>query len=225
VSGAYEFQPNTVKYRIPVNSALGQNIANSDIGIAVHTQYADADSAPEAIKDLPARNVQGLLLIPPTVKDIKSVQPSTKLIKEIKSILRAHGNNINQLFRPDLLRAARITDLPELCKRYINSRIFTDFDNLVRDFGPWLEQNVTPSKYKNIIEYLQSPKDNLDGLNSAFAVFLLLHQLKMDVLQQLDRQQPGQEGWVMATDAGRAKLVNRFAFSAANRLKNNPELA
>jgi hypothetical protein len=219
VSGAYEFQPNTVKYRI------GQNIANSDIGIAVHTQYADADSAPEAIKDLPARNVQGLLLIPPTVKDIKSVQPSTKLIKEIKSILRAHGNNINQLFRPDLLRAARITDLPELCKRYINSRIFTDFDNLVRDFGPWLEQNVTPSKYKNIIEYLQSPKDNLDGLNSAFAVFLLLHQLKMDVLQQLDRQQPGQEGWVMATDAGRAKLVNRFAFSAANRLKNNPELA
>jgi hypothetical protein len=225
VAGAYEFQPNTVKYRIPANSALGQSIANSDIGIAVHTQYDDANSAPQAIQNLNARNVQGLLLIPPTVKDIKSVEPNTKLVKEIRSILRAHGNNIDQLFRPDYLRAARITDLPELCKRYINSRIFTDFDNLLQGFGDWLEQNVTPSKYRNIIEYLQSPKGNTDGLSSAFSVFLLLHQLKMDVLQQLDRQQPGQEGWVMATDAGRAKLVNRFAFSAANRLKNNPELA
>ena len=160
VAGAYEFQPNTVKYRIPANSALGQSIANSDIGIAVHTQYDDANSAPQAIQNLNARNVQGLLLIPPTVKDIKSVEPNTKLVKEIRSILRAHGNNIDQLFRPDYLRAARITDLPELCKRYINSRIFTDFDNLLQGFGDWLEQNVTPSKYRNIIEYLQSPKGN-----------------------------------------------------------------
>ena len=214
-----------MQYRIPVNSALGQQIARSDIGIAVHTQYADATAAPQAIKQLPARNVQGLLLIPPTVKDIQSVKPSAKMIKEIRSVLSAHGKKIDQLFRPDLLRASRITDLPELCKRYINSRIFTDFDNLLQGFGPWLENAVTPSKYRNIIEYLQSPKDNTAGLSAAFVIFSLLHELKMDVLQQLDRQQPGQEGWVMATDAGRAKLVNRFAFSAANRLKNNPELA
>jgi hypothetical protein len=225
VAGAYEFTPNTVQYRIPVSSALGQQIARSDIGVAVHTQYADATAAPQAIKELPARNVQGLLLIPPTVKDIQSVEPSTKMIKEIRSVLSAHGKKIDQLFRPDLLRASRITDLPELCKRYINSRIFTDFDNLLQGFGPWLENAVTPSKYGNIIEYLQSPKDNTAALSAAFVIFSLLHELKMDVLQQLDRQQPGQEGWVMATDAGRAKLVNRFAFSAANRLKNNPELA
>jgi hypothetical protein len=225
VSGAYEFTPNTVQYRIPVDSVLGQSIANSDIGIAVHTQYADENSAPQAIQDLNTKPVRGLLLIPPTIKDIKSVKPNAKLIKEIRSIISAHGKNIDQLFRPDLLRAAKITDLPELCKRYINSRIFSNFDNLLQNFGPWLEQAVTPNKYRNIMEYLQSPKSNIDGLSSAFALFLLLHQLKMDVLQQLDRQQPGQEGWVMATDAGRAKLVNRFAFSAANRLKNNPELA
>ena len=223
IAGAYEFTPNTVQYRIPVESALGNSISHSDIGIAVHTQYADENSPPQAIKSLNTRSVKGLLLIPPTVKDIKSVEPSHKLTKEIRSILRAHGKNINQLFRPDLLRAARITDLPELCKRYINSRIFSNFDNLLHQFGPWLEQNTTASKFRNIVEYLQSPKDNMDGLSAAFAVFLLLHDLKMDVLQQLDRQQPGQEGWVMATDAGRAKLVNRFAFSAANRLKNNPE--
>ena len=47
----------------------------------------------------------------------------------------------------------------------------------------------------------------------------------MGMLQQLDLQQPGQEGWVLATPAGRAKLVNRFGFSAANRAQNNPKLA
>jgi hypothetical protein len=51
-----------------------------------------------------------------------------------------------------------------------------------------------------------------------------MHEIKMDMLAQLDRQQPGQEGWVLATDAGRAKLVNRFGFSAGNRILNNPNL-
>jgi hypothetical protein len=52
----------------------------------------------------------------------------------------------------------------------------------------------------------------------------LLHDIKMDVLQQLDLQHPGQEGWVMATPAGMGKAVNRLAggFTAANRARNNP---
>ena len=44
------------------------------------------------------------------------------------------------------------------------------------------------------------------------------------MLNQLDRQEPGHEGWVLATPAGRAKLVNRFGFSAGNRILNNPNL-
>jgi hypothetical protein len=59
---------------------------------------------------------------------------------------------------------------------------------------------------------------------AAFTAWNLLHQLKTDILQQLDLQQPGQEGWVLATPAGRAKAVNRMAggFTAANRARNNP---
>jgi hypothetical protein len=74
------------------------------------------------------------------------------------------------------------------------------------------------------VEYLQSPRSNLDGISAAFTSFLLLHEIKTDMLAQLDRQQPGQEGWVIASDAGRAKLVNRFGFSAGNRILNNPNL-
>ena len=60
---------------------------------------------------------------------------------------------------------------------------------------------------------------------AAFTAWELLHDIKMDILGQLDLQHPGQEGWVMATPGGMAKAVNRLAggFTAANRQINNPE--
>jgi hypothetical protein len=223
-AGAYVFKPNFIEYRIPASSKLGQAIGNSEVGIAVHTRYADPQSQPEPIKNIKFNPHPGLLLIEPTQKDIKNVQPSRKLERELRSVVAQNGAAIDALFNPAELRAAGITDLPQLCKRYINSRIDTNYDNLLADFGPWLQRSVTPRKYNNIVEYLQSPRSNLDGISAAFTSFLLLHEIKTDMLNQLDRQQPGQEGWVIASDAGRAKLVNRFGFSAGNRILNNPNL-
>mgnify|MGYP003349287258 FL=1 len=99
------------------------------------------------------------------------------------------------------------------------------FENLLGDFGGWLQQKVSPRKYNNILEYLGSPTSNKDGLAAAFTLFLLLHDLKLDILKQLDLKDPGHEGWVMATPAGYAKAVNRFDFTARNRAQNNPQQA
>ena len=223
-AGAYVFKPNFIEYRIPASSKLGQAIGESEVGIAVHTRYADPGAPAEPIKHVTFNSHPGLLLIEPTQKDIKNVTPSKKLERELRSVVAQHGAAIDSLFNPAELRAAGITDLPQLCKRYINSRITSNYDNLLADFGPWLQKSVTPRKYNNIVEYLQSPRSNLDGISAAFTGFLLLHEIKTDMLNQLDRQQPGQEGWVIASDAGRAKLVNRFGFSAGNRILNNPNL-
>ncbi|CAB4138138.1 hypothetical protein UFOVP328_331 [uncultured Caudovirales phage] len=223
-AGAYVFKPNFIEYRIPVTSKLGQAIGNSEVGIAIHTRYDDAQSQAEPIQNIKFNPHPGLLLIEPTVKDIQNVAPSRKLERELRSVVAQNGAAIDSLFNPAELRAAGITDLPQLCKRYINSRIHTNYDNLLSDFGPWLQTAVTPRKYNNIVEYLQSPSSNLDGISAAFTSFLLLHEIKTDMLNQLDRQQPGQEGWVIAAPAGRAKLVNRFGFSAGNRILNNPNL-
>jgi hypothetical protein len=223
-SGAYVFRPNFVEYRIPAASELGQRIGNSQVGVAIHTYYEDPDAPAVAIQNADLKTVPGLLIVEPTVKNMQNVRLNRKLVNELKQLVAEHGGNINQFFNPTELRAQGITDLPALCKQYINSRINTNFDNLLPDFGAWLQQKVTPRKYNNIVEYVQSPRSNMDGISAAFTAFLALHDLKLDLLQQLDRQQPGQEGWVMATDAGRAKLVNRFGFSAGNRALNNPEL-
>jgi len=223
-AGAYVFKPNFIEYKIPANSNLGQQIGNSEVGVAIHTRIADPMSPAEPLGDVNLRPVPGLLLITPNVKEIQNVHPNAKLVSELKQLLRAKGTAIDQLFSPIDLRSHGITDLPALCKRYINSRITSNFDNLLPGFGEWLRANVTPRKFANIVEYLQSPRSNMDGISAAFTAFLGLHDLKSDLLQQLDRQQPGQEGWVLATPAGRAKLVNRFGFSAGNRALNNPDL-
>jgi hypothetical protein len=225
VAGAFVFRPNFVEYKIPAGSQLGQRIAASEVGVAIHTRYKDPDSSPTAIKNIALDPVPGLLLIEPSVKDIQNIELNTQLVKQLSQIISVHGKDIDGLFNPADLRSAGITDLPQLCKRYINSRITSNYDNLLNGFGDWLQANVTPRKFNNIVEYLQSPRSNTDGITAAFAAFMLLHDIKTDMLTQLDRQQPGQEGWVLATPAGRAKLVNRFGFSAGNRALNNPEQA
>ena len=222
VTGAFVFKPNTIEYKIPAASALGQRIAQSEVGIATHTRIPEQGAAEQPIGNEKFNPVSGLLLIEPSVKDIKNITPENKLVKQIKQLNAAKGKDIDQLFNPADLRAQGITDLPALCKQYINSRIDTDFTNLLPAFGEWLKQKVTPRKFNNIVEYLQSPRSNMDGISAAFTAFLGLHDLKMNTLRQLDLQQPGQEGWVLATPAGRAKLVNRFGFSAQNRAQNTP---
>jgi hypothetical protein len=231
-AGNLVFKPNTVQYRIPVKSALGQKIANSTTGIAMHTMYADQGEPRQPLSRVSFNEVPGLLLIEPIYgknivpQDPTQAKAQAGLIQQIKQIRRSKGAAIDTLFNPAELRAMQITDLAKLCVDYINWRIGTgNFDNLLAGFGQWLQSKVTPRKFANIIEYLKSPASNTEGLAAAFTLFILLHDLKLDLLRNLDIQDPGHEGWVMATPAGYAKAVNRFDFTARNRAQNNPQQA
>ena len=224
VTGNFVFTPNTIEYKIPIASDVGQRIAQSEVGIAMHTQYSEPDAPKEPIGNIKFKKVPGLLLLEPVYAK-ENVRPNKDLVQQVKDIYNTQGAAIDGLFSPSDLRALQITDLPKLCIDYINSRVGTGFDNLLAQFGPWLQTKVNPRKFNNIVEYLQSPRSNLDGMAAAFTAWGLLHDIKMDILQQLDLQHPGQEGWVMATSTGMAKAVNRLAggFTAANRQINNPE--
>jgi len=223
-AGNYVFKPNTVQYRIPAKSALGQRIGNSTVGVAMHTMYSDAGEPKQPLRRVRFNDVPGLLLIEPIFG--KQIEPNTALIKQIKSLIRDKGAAIDTLFNPAELRAQQLTDLAKLCVDYINYRIKQpsgNFDNLLTGFGEWLQTKVTPRKFANVVEYLRSPTSNTEGMAAAFTLFLLLHDLKLDVLRQLDLKDPGHEGWVMATPAGYGKAVNRFDFTARNAARNNPQ--
>ena len=231
-AGNLVFKPNTVQYRIPAKSALGQRIRNSTTGIAMHTMYADQGEPKQPLSRVSFNEVPGLFLIEPiygkgiTPQDAAQSKGQAALIKQIKQMRQSKGAAIDTLFNPGELRAMQITDLAKLCVDYINFRIGSgNFDNLLAGFGEWLQSKVTPRKFANIIEYLKSPASNTEGLAAAFTLFILLHDLKLDILRNLDLKDPGHEGCVMATPAGYAKAVNRFDFTARNRAQNNPQQA
>ncbi len=232
-AGNLVFKPNTVEYRIPAKSALGQRIRNSTTGVAMHTMYADQHEPKQPLSRVNFNEVPGLLLLEPIYgkgivpQDAAQARGQAALISQIKDIRRSKGTAIDTLFNPTELRAMQITDLAKLCVDYINSRIKTggSFDNLLSGFGQWLQARVTPRKFANIVEYLRSPQSNTEGMAAAFTLFILLHDLKLDILRNLDLKDPGHEGWVMATPAGYAKAVNRFDFTARNRAQNNPQQA
>jgi hypothetical protein len=226
IAGNYVFQPNTVEYKIPARSNLGQRIANSDIGIAVHSMYSDVGDARQPLSGVKFNEVPGLMLERPATPRALAAEPAK--VKQLKQLIRTDGAAISTLFNPAELRAHKITDLAKLCVDYINTKVGAPLNpaTLLPEFGEWLQAKVTPSKFRNIVEYLESPTSNTPALAAAFTAFLLLHDLKMDILKQADLEHPGQEGWVMATPAGYAKAVNRFdpnAFAAQNRQRNNPQ--
>jgi hypothetical protein len=222
------FKPNTIEYRIPAKSALGQRISNSTIGIAIHSMYADVGEPRQPLSGVAFNPVPGLMLEKPATP--KALQTETNAEKQLREIVRTHGKDIDTLFNPVELRAHKITDLAKLAVDYINSKVGAPLNKqtLLPEFGDWLQQKVTPQKFNNIVEYLRSPTSNTTALAAAFTAFVLLHDLKMYLKQQADTEYPGQEGWVMATPAGYAKLVGRFdpkAFAAQNRAQNNPQQA
>ena len=234
VAGNLVFKPNTIEYNIPAASKLGEEIANSEVGIAIHTRYKEPGAAKQALGRPKLNPVNGLLLMEP-ISPSENVQPEdSKLVKQLRSVISKHGSSIDGLFNPAELRAQQITDLPKLAVDFINYLIHNtghdnsevgnfDAENIVTDFFNWLKVTVTPKKYNNIVEYTQSPRSNMGGLSAAFAAFILLHDIKMDILQQLDRQVPGQEGWVVTMPGGMVKFVNRFGFTRANRAANPKE--
>jgi len=225
-AGNLVFQPNTVAYRIPVASDLGKKIANSKIGVAVHTMYEDVDAPKQPLSRVKFNPVPGLLLIEPIYA--QAVTKDNSIEKKIRTLLRQNRVAIDTLFNPAELRAMKITDLAKLAIDYINKRVdprhaaYTgDFRDLVPGFMAWLQQTQTPQKVSNIAQYLRSPTSNEQGLAAAFLLFELLHDLKLDLLGKLDAQVPGNEGWVFATPAGYGKAVNRFDFTARNKARNN----
>ena len=230
-AGNLIFKPNAIEYNIPAASKLGEEIANSEVGIAIHTRYKEPGGVKQKLGRPNLNPVNGLLLMEP-IAPSENVQPEdTALVKQLKSVVSKNGASIDGLFNPNELRAAQITDFPKLAVDFINYLIHNtghdntevgsfDAANIVTDFFNWLKVTVSPRKYANIVEYCQSPRSNMSGLTAAFAAFILLHDIKMDILQQLDRQVPGQEGWVVTVPGGMVKFVNRFGFTRANRAVN-----
>lgn len=227
VQGAYEFTPNTVKYRVPVNSELGRKLANSEVGVVVHTRLNEPGGSAQPIRSAELNPPQNLLILDPSLKEPRNIKLNSRIVKDLQQLASQYGNAIDQLFDPQQLRARKITNLPQLMKTYINSRVRSgSYDNLIGQFGPWIEARE-PAKAPRIFQWAT---ENKQAMAAVFQAFLELSALKNDLVRQLDAQghdvqasvngEPGHEGYV----GQGMKYVDRMRFSAANFAKNNPDL-
>lgn len=227
-NGSYVFQPNTVTYSVPVDSALGKQVGNSEVAVVIHTALSAPGDTPTPIRAAALKSVPGLLILDPSLKEPRNIKLNPATVKDLKNIATTHSASIDQLFNPQELRARKITNLPQLMKTYINSRVREgSFDNLVAGFGPWI-QAKEPAKAPRIFEWATQ---NKAAVAAVFQAFLDLSSLKNDLVRQLDAQahdvqasvnnEPGHEGYV----GQGMKFVDRMRFSQANFARNNPDLA
>ncbi len=225
--GAYEFMPNTVKYRVPVDSDLGKKIGDSQAAVVVHSTLAAPGAEMEPIRATAFDDVPGLLIMDPSLRETRKIKLNDATVQDLKKIIAAYGRDIDQLFNPQELRDRRITDMPQLIKAYINSRVRSgSYDNLIGGFGQWVQQK-SPAKAPRIFEWATA---NKQGVAALFQAFLDLSSLKNDLVRQLDAQghdvqasvndEPGHEGYV----GQGLKFVDRMRFSQANFARNNPNL-
>lgn len=226
--GHYVFTPNTVTYRVKADSDIGKKIGASKVGVVVHTRVAEPGADAEPIRSAALNDVNGLLILDPSLKEKRTVEINKKLYSDAQALYNKYSTQIDTLFDPQELRNRRISNLPDLMNQYINSRVRSgDYNNLVKDFGPWV-QTKAASKAPRIIDWMNT---NKQGVAALFQAFLTISALKNDLVRQLDagghdieasiNDEPGHEGYVGSD----MKFVDRMRFSQANFAKNNPELS
>jgi hypothetical protein len=227
-NGNYVFTPNTVTYRVNADSNIGKKIGNSKVGVVIHSRLAEPGAAAEPIRSAALNDVDGLLILDPSLKETRTVNINKNLYSEAQALYNKYSSWIDTLFDPEELRNRRISDLPDLMNQYINSRVRSgSYTNLVREFGPWIESK-SPTKAPRIIDWMNT---NKQGVAALFQAFLTISALKNDLVRQLDaggheieasiNNEPGHEGYVGSD----MKFVDRMRFSQANFAKNNPGLA
>jgi hypothetical protein len=227
IGNQWVFQPNTVKYTVPVDSELGKKIADSTAAVAIHTSLSAPGAAAQPIRAADLAPSPGLLILDPSLKEPRQIQLNAKTVADANRLLSQYGAAMDQLFDPVELRARKISNFPALIKTYINSRVRSgSYDNLVSGFGSWI-QKQEPAKAPRIFEWAT---ENKAAVAALFQAFIEVSSLKNQLVRQLDAQaqavqasinnEPGHEGYV----GQGMKFVDRMRFSAANFAKNNPEL-
>jgi len=222
--GKIVFEPNTVRYSVDADSDLGKQISNSSFGIVIHSAVSEPGADVEPVRGKMLEPTSGLFVADQNLRDTTSaVDLDQQRVQQLEKIKSQYSRDIDALFNPQDLRDRRISDFPKLFKQYINTKVRAgNYDNMIRDFVPFVESKV-PTKAPRIIEWM---KQNSQGVSALVQSFLLISDLKNQLIRELDRgaheisasinNEPGHEGYVGSD----LKFVDRMRFSQANFAKN-----
>ena len=210
--GKIQFTPNLVTYTVDTKSPLGERIANSTVGVVVHTKYEEFGSkSGTPISDVDELNGEGVVVLGQTYV---AHQPKVDT-SEVKNI-RATANKNAQIIDSFLAPVAGLSDMKNIIYTYVNHMTRTQqLKNIENGFFDWLSTSkVSTNKQAKIQEMAkQSPK----ALPAIFGLVKQIMSVKDHIIDQLDdadadvkattKGEKGGEGYVAL--GSKTKLVPR----------------
>lgn len=222
----FKFKPNKINYSVPVNSEMGIKIANSQMGIVVHSYFnSPLEMEPIAITDLKELHLNpspGLVILGPTTVGEKIVPSALKPCRDLLQFINSKQTVIDAFLNKTLLSSLKITDLGSLLKSFLAnlaSQGKKPDKNITFEFKSFLDRKVSKTKAENIKKYLL---ENKAGYLAICKIILATVMIKNIIKHEFDKVPgnitaslngiPGHEGFVSSTPYGKIKLVDRPTF-------------
>lgn len=230
--GNYVFKPNKVRYRIPKDSKLGDEIKLSTAGVVVHSMFDsrtdDEPRAIESVKSLGLTPTSKLLILNPEMKvEQGTTHPLDDSYVQAVSAVLAKGKSIEKFLDPYTIGTLKISNFGDLCKSFLNFKARkgdADLTGAAQEFINWINDpalsKLTENKRQNVIAHIEG---NQPAYKAMWKLVNALVALKMHLKGHLDAHpgsdvitdingETGHEGFVSDTPHGKIKFVNRPLF-------------
>jgi hypothetical protein len=207
--GAFVFKPNKVTYTVNADSDIGKRIAQSDVGVVIHT-YTDLENNTKPA-DADMLNDGRLFVMPPVIAQ-QSPNIDVKGIEQLKNAVKQNAQTIDNFLNP----VPGLSDMKNIIYTYVNQMSRArKLNQLDSEFFDWLKNSkVSAPKQAKILALHQS---NPKALSTIFGLIRKIMAMKDQVIDQLDSAdtdvkastdgKPGGEGYVAAKS--KTKLVPR----------------
>jgi len=210
--GKIKFTPNKVTYTVDANSELGKRIAQSKVGVTVHTRYDEfGDKSGQPIQQTGELNNKDVVVLGQTYV---SHQPSVdaKGTDTIRKQVNANAQAIDSF----LAGTQGLSNPSAIIYTYMNHMTRTQqINNIEKGFFDWLKTSKVSQGQQAKLAAMneQNPK----ALPAIFALVKQIMAAKDDIINQLDQadadikastgDEQGGEGYV--AQKSKVKLVPR----------------
>jgi len=210
--GAVEFEPNNVKYTVDTKSPLGERIANSKVGVVVHTKFDEWGSKSGApIKDVNELNSADAVVLGQTYV---THQPKvdTKEVASIRKNAQANAQAIDTF----LQGTQGLSSPAQIIYTYVNQMTKAkQLDKIETGFFDWLSNSKVSQGQQAKLAAMNEA--NPKALPAIFGLVKQIMSAKDHIIDQLDdadadvkattKGEKGGEGYVAL--GSKTKLVPR----------------
>jgi hypothetical protein len=234
--GYFVFKPNTVEYRVKIETNLGHEISRSVGGIAVHTFIPGLGMEDRPMKGLQGlKQNEGITFLVGEIEEKPRIAIPANILNQAQQTLK-QNKAVTQKFIKSL-EEIKAKGVLTLMSQFITSMLNENdiANNIVPRFLTFLKHKLSAKQTLNLLGNNQDGwlfREGAPGLLGMWSIWATLTDLKLNVKKQIDIQQTGlpiqarigeensHEGYVFGSGKNKLKLIDRLGFSRANFAKN-----